>query len=266
VQEARAEIGVFGGSGFYDFLDDVEEVDVETPYGAPSDRIAVGELGGRRVAFLARHGRRHHLPPHRVPYRANVWAMRALGVRRLLGPCAVGSLDPAIAPGSFVVCDQFVDRTSGRDATFYDGPDVTHVAAADPYCPGLGGLLVAAGREVGLEMHEGGTVVVIQGPRFSTRAESAWFAREGWQVVNMTAYPEAWLARELGLCYANLSLVTDYDVGVPGERPPVSTQEVVEVVARNTERLRSLLGVVIPRIEPPAAGDPCTAALDAARL
>jgi 5'-methylthioadenosine phosphorylase len=262
---AQAEIGVFGGSGLSRFLDDAEEVDVETPYGPPSDRFTLGEVGGRRVAFLPRHGRDHHLPPHRIPYRANVWAMRALGVRRILGPCAAGSLDPGLAPGSFVVCDQFVDRTRGRDDTFYDGPDVTHVAAADPYCPDLRTRLVATGRRLGIDVRDGGTVVVIGGPRFSTRAESAWFAAQGWQVVNMTAYPEGWLARELALCYANVALITDYDVGVAGDRG-VSAADVVAVFKRNNDRLRELLLAVIPTLEEPPPDDPCRTALVGARL
>ncbi len=261
----RAEIGVFGGSGFSRFLDDVEEVAVETPYGAPSDRFTIGELDGTRVAFLPRHGHAHHLPPHRIPYRANLWAMRELGVRRILGPCAAGSLDPAVPPGSFVVCDQFVDRTQGREDTFYDGPEVTHVAGADPYCPDLRGRVVTAGRALGLDVRDGGTVVVIQGPRFSTRAESAWFRAQGWQVVNMTAYPEGWLARELALCYANVALITDYDVGVEG-RGGVSAADVIEVFRRNNDRLRELLLAVIPTLGGQPDDDPCAAALADARF
>jgi 5'-methylthioadenosine phosphorylase len=257
-----ATVGVFGGSGFYAFLDDVEEVEVATPYGPPSDRLFVGEVGGTRVAFLPRHGRHHHLPPHAIPYRANVWAMREIGVERLIGPCAAGSLDRGVAPGAFVVCDQFVDRTHGRADTFYDGPEVRHVAAADPYCPSLRAALVAAGRAQGIDVRDGGTMVVINGPRFSTRAESAWFAAMGWQVVNMTGYPEAWLARELGICYANVSLITDYDVGVPGaDGGAVSHAAVLEVFAANLARVRELLFAVLPAVGPAPADDPCRDAL-----
>jgi 5'-methylthioadenosine phosphorylase len=260
--EALATVGVFGGSGFYTFLDDVEEVEVETPYGPPSDRLFVGEVGGTRVAFLPRHGRNHHLPPHAIPYRANVWAMREIGVERLIGPCAAGSLARDVPPGSFVVCDQFVDRTHGRADTFYDGPDVRHVSAADPYCPSLRTALVEAGRAQGIDVRDGGTMVVINGPRFSTRAESAWFASMGWQVINMTGYPEGWLARELGLCYANVSLITDYDVGVPGDDGgPVSHEAVLQMFAENLARVRDLLFAVIPQIGPAPAGDPCRDAL-----
>ncbi len=247
---ARAEIGVFGGSGFYSFLEDAEEVAVETPYGPPSDRFTIGDVGGVRVAFLPRHGRHHHLPPHMVPYRANLWAMRELGVRRVFGPCASGSLQKNLPPGAFVVCDQFVDRTSGRRDTFYDGPVTTHVSAADPYCPDLRRILLETGRDQGLDIRDGGTVVVIQGPRFSTRAESRWFASMGWGVINMTAYPEGWLARELGLCYANVSLITDYDVGLEDDPDiePVSHEAVVQVFTENNERLRRLLFASIPKV------------------
>jgi 5'-methylthioadenosine phosphorylase len=263
---ARADVGVFGGSGFYSFLPDVEEVAVDTPYGPTSDRFLISEVDGVRVAFLPRHGRNHHLPPHAIPYRANLWAMRELGVRRIVGPCAAGSLAREVPPGSFVVCDQFVDRTSGRADTFYDGPVTTHVSAADPYCPSLRRTLLAEGRAQGIDVRDGGTMVVIQGPRFSTRAESAWFAQMGWQVINMTGYPEAWLARELGLCYANVSLITDYDVGVDGDGGgPVSHGAVMEVFASNIARLRDLLFAAIPKLGPPPDDDPCTDALVGAR-
>jgi 5'-methylthioadenosine phosphorylase len=259
-----AEIGVFGGSGFYAFLDDVEEVVVETPYGAPSAPVAIAEVGGRRVAFLPRHGRGHELPPHRINYRANLWALRELGVRRVLGPCACGALRPVLQRGDFVVCDQYVDRTSGRAATFYDGPEVLHVSAAEPYCPDLRRVLVEAAREVGITAHDGGTVVVVEGPRFSTAAESRWFGSMGWDVVNMTQYPEAHLARELELCYASVAMVTDHDVGVEGVEP-VSSAVVAQVFAENLERLRALLHAAIPRIGPQPA-DVCSTALAAARI
>jgi 5'-methylthioadenosine phosphorylase len=207
-------LGVIGGSGFYRLVDDVEHVRVDTPYGATSGPIALGEVEGRAVAFVARHGSDHELPPHRVNYRANLWALHALGARRVLGPCAAGSLQPSIHPGDFVVCDQLVDRTSGRAATFFDGPETNHLAFADPYCPELRSALSHAGRSCAVSVVEAGTVVVVQGPRFSTRAESRWHRAQGWDVVNMTQSPEAPLARELGLCYATVALVTDYDTGV----------------------------------------------------
>jgi 5'-methylthioadenosine phosphorylase len=261
----RADIGVFGGSGFYRFLEDVEEVEVETPYGQPSAPVTIGEIGGKRVAFLPRHGARHEHPAHRVPYRANVWAMKELGVRRLLGPCASGALQADLALGEFVVCDQFVDRTRGRTDTFYDGPEATHVSAADPYCPELRAVLVETARELGIRVRDGGTVVVIQGPRFSTRAESAWFAQMGWHVVNMSAYPECHLARELELCYANVSMVTDHDVGVR-DAAPVSGEQVMRAFNENLARLRELLFAVIPKIGPQPPEHLCATALRGARL
>lgn len=243
----EAEVGVFGGSGFYSFLDDVEEVALDTPYGAPSAPLAVGTVAGRQVAFLPRHGARHELPPHKVNYRANLWAMRALGVTRILGPCAVGSLQRPVAPGHVVVCDQLVDRTSGRADTYFDGPRVVHVSFADPYCPELRAVAVEASLAAGIETHDGGTVVVVQGPRFSTRSESAWYQGQGWQVINMTQYPEAYLARELGLCYASLALVTDYDVGIDGVEP-VEHAEVLRVFDANLGRLREALLAAVPAI------------------
>jgi 5'-methylthioadenosine phosphorylase len=258
-------VGIFGGSGFYSFLDDVEEVAVDTPYGPPSARIRLGEVEGARVAFMPRHGDEHTLPPHRINYRANLWAMRSLGVRRILGPSACGSLKPELAPGTFVVCDQFVDRTRGREDTFYDGPQTTHASAADPYCPELSRLLADAARELEIPVVEGGTAVVIGGPRFSTRAESRWFASAGFDVVNMTQYPEAWLARELELCYATVCLVTDYDVGLQGmpEVEPVSADAAFRVFADNLDRLRALLFRVAPRIGP-QPDDVCARALASA--
>jgi 5'-methylthioadenosine phosphorylase len=261
-----AEIGVFGGSGFYSFLEDVDEVEVETPYGEPSAPLAVGEIGGRRVAFLPRHGAKHQLPPHRVPYRANAWAMKELGVQRIIGPCAAGSLQPHVKPGSFVVCDQVVDRTWGRPDTFYDGPETTHISFADPYCPTMREVAVKEGRGQGLDLHERGTVVVIQGPRFSTRSESSFYRTQGWEVINMTQYPEVTLARELEMCFLNVSLITDYDVGVEGEDvEPVSHEAVIRVFQENIARLRDLLFAVIPAL--PAERDcPCATALEGARF
>ena len=258
-------IGVFGGSGFYSFLEDVEEVKVETPYGEPSAPVSVGSVRGRRVAFIPRHGVKHELPPHVVPYRANLWALKELGVERVLGPCAVGSLQPHIKPGDFVVCDQLVDRTSGRPSTFYDGPITTHVSFADPYCPVVRSAFVHAGREQGLSLHDGGTVLVVQGPRFSTRAESRFFSAQRWEVINMTQHPEASLARELEMCYANVSLVTDYDVGVEGEIAPVSHDEVVRVFQENLGKLRDLLFAVVARM-PDERSCECATALAGARF
>ena len=159
-----AEIGVFGGSGFYSLLEDVREIKVDTPYGPPSDSVFLADVGGRRVAFIPRHGRRHTIPPHRINYRANVWAMRSLGVKAVIAPCAAGSLQVAVKPGDFVVCDQLVDRTTGRADTFYDGPIVTHLSSAEIYDPVLRELAIATIRDHGIQVHEHGTIVIIQGP------------------------------------------------------------------------------------------------------
>ncbi len=215
---------------------------------------------------MPRHGDEHTLPPHRINYRANVWAMKEVGVRRLIGPCACGSLRPELAPGTFVICDQFVDRTHARESTFYDGPQTTHVSRRGPVlrpdrarCSRLGA------RELEIPVVEGGTVVVIQGPRFATRAESRWYAESGFDVVNMTQYPECWLARELELCYANISLVTDYDVGLAGmpDVPPVSAEQAVRVFEQNLDRLRALLFHTVTRVGP-QPDDACASALSSA--
>ena len=265
--EAAAEIGVIGGSGFYRFLDHLEELAVQTPYGPPSARLAVGELDGRRVAFLARHGGQHEVPAHRVNYRANLWALRSLGVRRVFGPCSVGSLQPALKPGDFVVCDQLVDRTRGRADTYFDGPVLNHLSFADPYCPELRAVASEAAAAEGIVAHPQGTVVVIQGPRFSTRAESRWFSSAGWHVVNMTQYPEVALARELGMCYCGLALVTDYDVGLEGVEgiAPVTIETVLRVLAENVETVQRLLVRAIPAVPAERACE-CGSAADPGSL
>src|SRR5579862_1660584 len=265
--EPRAEIGVFGGSGFYSFLENTKEVRVETPYGAPSDKFTIGEIAGRKVAFLPRHGREHQLPAHVVNYRANIYAMRELGVTRILGPCAVGSLQASVPRESFVICDQFVDRTSGRKDTFYDGPITTHISSADPYCPELRRIMYDTCREHDIDVKAEGTVVVIQGPRFSTRSESKWFSSQGWEVINMTQYPEVTLARELEMCYVNVSLVTDYDVGIEGQMdlPPVTAGEIIRILNANNARLKDVIFDVVPKI-PTERTCPCVSALKYARL
>jgi 5'-methylthioadenosine phosphorylase len=267
VADARApvKIGIFGGSGFYSFLEDVRSVDVDTPWGKPSGPVAVGTVEGRAVAFIPRHGPKHQFPPHMVNYRANLWAFKDLGVERVIGPCAVGSLQPHVKPGEFVVCDQLVDRTNGRPSTFYDGPVTTHITFADPYCPTLREAALKSAAELEIPSHDRGTVVVIQGPRFSTRAESSFYARQGWEVINMTQHPEAPLARELEMCYANISLVTDYDVGIAGETEAVSHEEVIRVFNENNARLRELLFRMIAEI-PSERDCPCATALANARF
>jgi 5'-methylthioadenosine phosphorylase len=245
-----ADVGVYGGTGLYALLDVVESVEMDTPFGPPSAPVAIGEVEGRRVAFLPRHGVGHTLPPHRVPYRANAWALRELGVRAIFSPFACGSLQPTIHPGDFVVVDQIVDRTAGRASSFHDGPHapeglapVDHVSFADPYDAGLRALALAACRDEGVTVHDGGTVVVVEGPRFSTRAESRWYGAQGWAVVNMTQMPEAALAAEIGVPYAGIALVTDYDVGLEGAAgvAPVTMDEVFAMLNRNADVVRQVL-------------------------
>lgn len=238
---SKADIGVFGGSGFYSLLENVREVKVDTPYGAPSDSVFLAEVSGRKVAFLPRHGRNHTIPPHMINYRANVWAMRSLGCQVIVSPCAAGSLQKHVEPGHFVVCDQFVDRTNGRKDTFYDGPIVTHVSPAETYDPILRKLAIEAIRENGITCHEKGTVVVIQGPRFSTKSESKWFHDQGWEVINMTQYPEAYLCHELGMGVVNISLITDYDSGVHAGAEAVNAHDVLEVFKSNSEKIKQVV-------------------------
>ena len=256
-----AEIGVIGGSGLYALLDGASEIELSTPYGPPSDPITVAEVGGRRVAFLPRHGRDHRFPPHRIPYRANLWALRSLGVRQIIAPCAVGGLRPELGPGTFVVPDQIIDRTSGRRQTYYDGGAV-HVSFADPYCPDGRSAVLAAARDA--SPVDGGTMVVVEGPRFSTRAESRWFAAIGGTIVNMTGHPEAVLARELALCYTTIALVTDLDAGIEGGLA-VTQEEVFRVFADNTARLRGILLDAVASL-PAERTCPCRHALDGLKL
>ena len=259
--DQRAEIGVIGGSGLYQLLDNAAEVAVSTPYGEPSDPITVADVDGRRVAFLPRHGRDHRYPPHRIPYRANLWALRSIGVRQIIAPCAVGGLRADLGPGTFVVPDQLIDRTSGRPQTFHDSGAV-HVNFADPYCPTGRATVLAAGQQLGAV--DGGTMVVVEGPRFSTRAESRWFAAIGGTIVNMTGHPEAVLARELALCYTTIALVTDLDAGVEGEHG-VTQDEVFRVFSDNTARLRTALLAAVAAL-PTERECPCGHALDGLKL
>jgi 5'-methylthioadenosine phosphorylase len=267
---ARADIGVIGGSGFYSFLTGTEHLSITTPFGDPSDDVVIGDLGGRRVAFLARHGQGHRFPPHRVNYRANLWALRSVGVRQVLAPCAVGSLKPEHGPGTIVVPDQVVDRTWGRAHTVYDeaGP-VVHVGFADPYCPRGREAVINAGREAGKNVVDSGTMVVINGPRFSSRAESVWHQQAGWTVVGMTAMPEAAIARELAMCFTTVALVTDHDAGVDSENA-VTHEEVLKVFASSLEGLKAVLRTAIGTMPAPetdsSATCACRRSLDGLRL
>lgn len=254
-----ADVAVIGGTGFYSFLDDHEEHDVETPYGAPSAPIAVGEVAGRRVAFLPRHGRPHDFPPHAIPYRANLWALRSLGVRQVLAPCAVGGLSHDVAPGDLVVPDQLVDRTHRRISSYVETGAV-HLPFADPYCAGVAQALAAADPAVRV----GGAMVVIEGPRFSTRAESQAHAAAGGTLINMTGAPEAALAREQRLCYASLALVTDMDAGAESGAG-VGQEEVFALFRANLDRLAGLLTRAVAALPDPT-GCTCTTWADGLEL
>jgi len=260
-------IGVIGGSGFYSLLDDVREIQIDTPYGPPSDSLFVAHLGDRNVAFVPRHGRHHTIPPHRINYRANIWALKSLGVRYLISPCAAGSLQPHVKPEHFVVCDQYVDRTRGRQDTFYEGPEVYHVSPADPYCPHLRKLAAEVIREHGIMVHETGTIVTINGPRFSTKSESRWFSSQGWEVISMTQYPEAYLALEQAMAVVNISLITDYDSGLfaEGTVEPVTAAEVYEVFRKNADRIKAVVLDLVRRI-PLDLDSPQHHALDHAKV
>ena len=239
----QAEIGIIGGSGFYDLASSLKEIKVETPYGPPSDMIALGKIKGKSVAFLPRHIKSHSLPPHQINYRANIWALKSLGVKRIITSHAVGSLQKKIKPGDFVILDQFIDRTKGRVDTFYDGPIVTHISAAYPYCQQMRSLAIASAKTEKLPLHNKGTVVVIQGPRFSSAAESTWFTKMGWDVINMTEYPEVVLAREKEMCYCGLAIVTDYDAGLvaQGLVQPVSVDQIIKEFHANINKAKKII-------------------------
>ena len=246
-----AEIGIIGGSGFYEFFkDNSKEIEVETEYGKPSDKITIGNISGKKVAFLPRHGKNHQIPPHKINYKANIAALKELGVKKIIAPTAVGSLKANIKPGDFVICDQFIDRTKKRDDTFFDGPQVAHIEMAYPYCPELRKIAISQVKKLGIKTHPKGTVVVIEGPRFSTVAESIAFSKMGADLINMTQYPEVVLAQELGVCYLNISLVTDYDVGIYAKNKiePVSIEQVLANFKKNNEKLKSLISEIIKNI------------------
>jgi 5'-methylthioadenosine phosphorylase len=242
-----AEIGIIGGTGVYDQenFEDVKEIKVFTPFGETSDLVSVGVYKNVKVAFIPRHGRNHTIPPHRVNYRANVWALKQLGAKRIIASAAVGSLREDYGPGTFVVPDQFIDRTKKRLDTFYEGGQVCHVSSADPFCGQLRPLFIKAAQKLGLDVKDGGTYVCIEGPRFSTRAESRLFQMWKADVVGMTLYPECILAREAELCYVSISIVTDYDVWAES---PVSTKEVIEKAKKSNEDLKKLVLEALPQI------------------
>lgn len=255
--EKIADIGVFGGSGFYKFLENTEQISVSTPYGAPSDKITIGEISGKKVAFLPRHGVEHRILPGQINYRANVWAMKKIGVQSVICPCAAGSLQKHIEPGHFVICDQFVNKTWGRPDTFFEGPEVKHISPADPYCEELRKIAIESAKENGIKVHETGTILVIQGPRFSTKAESKYYTAQGWEVINMTQYPEAYLVKELDMKPVNISLITDYDAGLVSDTEPVTMEEVYKVFSENNQRLKELLFTMINKMPVKEEVSPC---------
>jgi len=263
----QAEIGIIGGSGFYQLLKKAEEVKIETPSGSSSGKIALGKVSGKKVAFLPRHGPGHSLPPHQIPYKANLWALKSLGVSQIITVTACGSLQKEIRRGDFMVLDQFIDRTRHRQDTFYDGPVTTHVSTAYPYCPYLSKIAYQIGKKQGLRIHPKGTVVVIEGPRFSTAAESIWFTKMGWEVVNMTQYPEVVLARELEMCYTAIAVVTDWDVGVvtTEKLKPVEFEEVVRVFSQNIKKSQKLILQLIKEL-PRVRKCSCQKALKGAKI
>ena len=248
MSENQIKIGLIGGSGFYDFFGEKsEEIEIETKFGHPSDKITLGFLFGKKIAFLPRHNRNHQIPPHKIPYQANIAALKKLGVEKIIAPSAVGSLKAEIKPGDFVICDQFIDSTKKREDSFFDGPKVAHIAMAYPYCSDLRKIAVAQANELGLNIHPKGTVVVIEGPKFSTLSESLWFSKMGADLINMTQFPEVVLAAELGICYLNISLVTDYDTGIysQAKTEPVSIEQVLSNFKKNTEKLKKLVSAII---------------------
>ncbi|MCE4619594.1 MAG: S-methyl-5'-thioadenosine phosphorylase [Desulfurococcales archaeon] len=262
----KAHVGIIGGSGLYDpgIVEDPVEVRVYTPYGEPSDFITVGKISGVPVAFLPRHGRGHRIPPHRINYRANIWALKSLGVKWVISVSAVGSLREDYKPGDFVVPDQFIDMTKKREYTFFDGPITAHVSMADPFCEDLRARLVETTKSLGYPVHDRGTYVCIEGPRFSTRAESrVWKEVFKADIIGMTLVPEVNLACEAEMCYATLAMVTDYDVWADH---PVTAEEVERIMTSNVERARKILYNLIPKLQedPTLEKCSCCRALDIA--
>lgn len=242
-----ARIGVIGGSGFYELLENPRQERVSTPFGDPSDAIAIGQIGGREVCFLPRHGRGHRIMPTDLPFQANILAMKQLGVEWIISASAVGSMKEEIKPGHIVIPDQFIDRTRQRRSTFFGDGCVAHISFADPVCANLSGLLAQAGRDAGATIHEGGTYLCMEGPQFSTRAESRLYRSWGVDVIGMTNLQEAKLAREAEICYATMALATDYDCWYEGEED-VTIQQVIETMNNNVAMARKIVEIVVPRI------------------
>ena len=259
-----AEIGIFGGTGIYDsgLLKDSKEISIDTPYGKTSDSITVGEFNGKKVAFMPRHGKKHTIPPHLINFRANIWAFKELGVKRIIAPSAVGSLKEEFEPGNLALPSQFIDFTKSRKGTFSEDGRVIHISVADPFCPELQKVILNVTKIQGIKIHQDCTYVCIEGPRFSTKAESRFFRTTGADIIGMTLVPECQLAREAQICYVSLSTVTDYDVWA---EKPVTAKEVMETLAKNVEMTKKLLTFVIDQI-PEVKSCSCEKALEEAEF
>jgi len=267
-ETAQAEIAIIGGSGFYEFIENGKEFEVETEWGKPSDKIVIGQVENKKVAFLPRHGKNHKFPPHMVPFQANIAALKKIGVKYIIAPCSAGSLQTQIKPGDFVICDQFIDRTKNREDTYYHGSKVMHIVGAEPYCPTLREIAIKSCQELNIPYHPDGTVAVVNGPRFSTKAESLWFTKMNWDVVNMTQYPEVVLAREQEICYVNISLTTDYDTGVVAQEKlqPVEIGKVLAIFKENISKVKELISEIIKNLPPTKPDCDCQQTLKKAQL
>jgi len=245
--EHDAEIGIFGGTGIYDsgLLKNATEISIDTPFGKPSDSITIGEFNERKIAFMPRHGKKHSIPPHMINFKANIWAFKELGVKRIIAPSAVGSLKEELAPGNFALPSQFLDFTKSRDGSFSEDGRVIHISVAEPFCPELKDSILKVAENQNLSIHKDCTYVCIEGPRFSTKAESKFFRSTGADIIGMTLVPECQLAREAQMCYASISTVTDYDVWA---EKPVTAKEVLETLSKNVDSTKNLLKFLIDEI------------------
>ena len=245
--EEKAEIGIFGGTGIYDsgLLENPQEIDIDTPYGKPSDKITIGIFNGRKIAFLPRHGKKHTIPPHMINFKANIWAFKELGITRIIAPSAVGSLKEEFEPGHFALPTQFLDFTKSRDGSFSEDGRVIHISVADPFCPELQSSILQVIENQDMKIHKDCTYVCIEGPRFSTKSESKFYRTTGAEIIGMTLVPECQLAREAQMCYASISTVTDYDVCAD---KPVTAKEVIETLTKNVEKTKNILTELIDKI------------------
>ncbi len=262
--EKDVEIGIFGGTGIYDsgLLENPQEIDINTPYGKPSDVVTVGVFNGRKIAFLPRHGKKHDIPPHRINFKANIWAFKELGITRIIAPSAVGSLREELEPGHFVLPTQFLDFTKSRDGSFSENGRVIHISVADPFCPELQSSILKVTDSQNIRIHENCTYVCIEGPRFSTKAESKFYKSTGADIIGMTLVPECQLAREAQMCYASISTVTDYDVWA---EKPVTAKEVIETLSKNVKTTKKILTELVDKI-PRTRSCSCSKALEEAEF